>query len=349
MDLTGIEYRQHLEDRLGRLTVVPWQHLGAELTDRFIELIELVGMRLMARVDAGDASALVAGSAVSWIDAERSEDVEPLVSTQWLGEHLDDDDLVVIDATVTFDSGAFHSGRKSWEASHIPGSVFAELLTDLSDPDAPVPLMAPSAERFAAAVGRLGISNGTRVVVYDSRASMWAARLWWMLRAFGHDECAVLDGGMTSWVAENRPVSNEVTPVEPATFVPDPRPGRFVAKENVLRAIDDDGNQLVDALSEEQYLGEVTHYGRAGHIPGAINVPATGIVDSGTQRYLSNDELRERFEPALRSDSVITYCGGGVAASSDALALTLLGHDNVAVYDGSMLEWAADPELPLET
>jgi thiosulfate/3-mercaptopyruvate sulfurtransferase len=275
--------------------------------------------------------------------------VEPLVSTQWLGEHLDDDDLVVVDATVEFDRGAFHSGRQSWEESHIPGSVFAELLTDLSDPDAPVPLMAPSAERFAAAAGRLGISNRTRVVVYDSRGSMWAARVWWMLRAFGHDECAVLDGGMTSWVLEQRPVSSEVTPVEPATFVPDPRPGRFVAKEDVLQAIDDGDTQLVDALTEEQYRGEVANYGRAGHIPGAVNVPASGIIDRETQRYLSNDDLRERFEPALRSDSVITYCGGGVAASSDALALTLLGHDNVAVYDGSMLEWASDPELPLQT
>lgn len=275
--------------------------------------------------------------------------MEPLVSTQWLEDHLDDDDLVVVDATVTFDRGAFHSGRPSWEQSHIPGSVFAELLTDLSDPDAAVPLMAPSAERFAAAAGRLGISNATRVVVYDSRASMWAARVWWMLRAFGHDECAVLDGGMTSWVAEQRPVSSAVTLVEPATFVPAPRPGWFVAKEDVLRAIGDGGTQLVDALTEEQFLGEVANYGRAGHIPGAVNVPATGIIDKETQRYLSDEELRERFEQALRSDSVITYCGGGVAASSDALALTLLGHDNVAVYDGSMLEWASDPELPLET
>jgi thiosulfate/3-mercaptopyruvate sulfurtransferase len=275
--------------------------------------------------------------------------VEPLVSTHWLDENLDDDDLVVIDATVTFDSGAFHSGRQLWEASHIPGSVFADLLTDLSDPDAPFPLMAPNAERFAAAAGRLGISNSTRVVVYDSRSSMWAARLWWMLRAFGHDECAVLDGGMTSWVAEERPVTSEATPVEPATFVPHPRPGRFVTKDTVLRAIDDNGTQLIDALTEEQYLGRVANYGRAGHIPGAVNVPATGIVEPDTQRYLPADELRERFEVALDSESVITYCGGGVAASSDALALTLIGHDNVAVYDGSMLEWASDPAMPLET
>lgn len=277
--------------------------------------------------------------------------MEPVVSTQWLEEHLDDDDLVVVDATVEFDadSGAPRSGRDAWKQSHIPGAVFADLLSELSDPDAGIPLMAPSPERFAEAMGRLGIGNDHRVVTYDSRGSMWAARVWWMLRAFGHDDCAVLDGGMTSWVAEGRPVSAGDEDVEPATFVPRPRPGRFVGKDEVLAATESGSTCLVDALTEREYRGEVANYGRPGHIPGAINVPARNIVDRQTQRFLPPDELRELFGPALERDAVITYCGGGVAASNDALALTLLGHDDVAVYDGSMLEWASDPELPLET
>lgn len=209
--------------------------------------------------------------------------------------------------------------------------------------------MVPTPERFAAVVGALGVGDDTRVVVYDARESMWAARLWWMLQAFGHRKAAVLDGGWTAWVGEGRPQSNETAVPRPATFTPRPQPGLVVGKQEVLAAIDDDRTTIVDALTPKEYRGELAFYGRPGHVPGAVNVPARYIVDRDTQRFRPRDELRTIFDPALQAGSVITYCGGGVAASSDAFALRLLGREHVAVYDGSMTEWAADPDLPLVT
>lgn len=285
-------------------------------------------------------------------DEPREEtDVDALVSTGWLAEHLEDDALVVVDATVDIDptAGSVVSGRARWERGHIPGAVFADLLTDLSDPDAPTPLMMPSPDRAAEVFGGLGIGDGSRVVVYDGRESMWAARVWWMLQTLGHPDAAVLDGGWTAWEAEGRPVSTAVPAPRPATFTPRLQAGLFVGKEAVRSAIDDEQTIIVDALTPKEYRGEAAFYGRPGHLPGAVNVPARSIVDRETQRFRPLEELRELFGPALAADSVVTYCGGGVAASSDAFALRLLGHEHVAVYDGSMMEWAADPELPLVT
>ncbi len=275
----------------------------------------------------------------------------PLVTTDWLHGHLDDEDLRILDATVDVNvmTGRVESGRALWEQSHIPGAAFADLLGDLSDPHAPHPLTMPSADRFAAAMEELGVGQGTRVVVYDSRQSMWAARVWWMLRAFGFDEAAVLDGGFPLWTAEGRPVSSEPPPRRAATFVARPRPELVVGKEEVRAALDDPSTCLVDALSRREYSGELAFYGRAGHIPGAINVPARKMLDRETQRFRSEDELRALFRPALNTERVITYCGGGVAAASDAFVLHLLGHPRVGVYDGSMMEWAADRSLPLVT
>jgi thiosulfate/3-mercaptopyruvate sulfurtransferase len=286
-------------------------------------------------------------------DGDRREepDVDALVSSAWLADHLEDDGLVVIDATVDIDptAGTVISGRAAWERGHIPGAVFADLLSELSDPDTATPLMMPSPTRAAEVFGRLGVGDGSQVVVYDGRESMWATRVWWMLQSLGHQEAAVLDGGWTTWQAESRPVSTEVPSIRPATFTPRPQPGLFVGKDEVRRAVDDGRTIIVDALTPKEYRGDVAFYGRPGHLPGAINVPARSIVDRDTQRFRPVAELRELFGPALAADSVVTYCGGGVAASSDAFALRLLGQEHVAVYDASMMEWAADPELPLVT
>lgn len=277
--------------------------------------------------------------------------MEALVSTAWLAEHLGDPDLRILDATVEINvaTGRVESGRSRWEQGHIPGAAFADLVVELSDPDASLPFMMPSAERFAAAMGALGVGDASRVVVYDGRESMWAARVWWMLRAFGFDDAAVLDGGWTAWTAEARPVSTEAPEIAPATFTPRPRPGLIVGKDDVRAAIGDGATCIVDALTRREYSGEFAFYGRPGHIPGAVSVPARRIVDRDTQRYQPPETLREMFAPVLGADRAITYCGGAIAAASDAFALHLLGFDNVAVYDGSMTEWCADPDLPLDT
>jgi thiosulfate/3-mercaptopyruvate sulfurtransferase len=170
-----------------------------------------------------------------------------------------------------------------------------------------------------------------------------------MLRAFGFDDAAVLDGGLRAWRAEGRPTSDGPAPERSATFLPRPRPGLFVGKDEVLAAIGDGATCLVNALSAEQHRGEAVDYARPGHIPGAANVPAAALVEPETHRYLGLDQLRDHFAPVLDGGPrrVVTYCGGGIAASSDAFTLHRLGFEDVGVYDASLQEWASDPSLPL--
>jgi thiosulfate/3-mercaptopyruvate sulfurtransferase len=181
---------------------------------------------------------------------------------------------------------------------------------------------------------------------------MWAARVWWMLRAFGFENAAVLNGGWKKWTLEGRPVATDDGARPPRTFVARPRPELIADKKAVLAGVGDRATCLVNALSEEQHRGTggVT-YGRAGRIAGSTNVVARDLVDPKTHAYLPADALRAKFAAAgaLDAGRVITYCGGGIAASSDAFVLALLGKDDVAVYDASLSEWAADPSLPMET
>lgn len=274
----------------------------------------------------------------------------PLVTTQWVVDQLEEPDVRVLDVTVQIDpgTGRVRSGRGDYETGHIPGSGFADLLDDLSDPATPGRMMLPSAARFARAMGSLGVGPGARVVLYDRRENMWAARLWWMLRAFGFDEAAVLDGGWAAWRAAGHPVCSTPCTSPSATFDPQPRPGVFVGIPDVLAAIDSPDTAIVNALGHRQHRGEVNAYGRPGHIPGSANISAWDILDRSSGTYLPVDAIRSVCGPLLDSERLITYCGGGIAASSLALALHHAGHTNIAIYDGSLREWCADPALPLE-
>ena len=280
----------------------------------------------------------------------------PLVETAWLAEHLHDPDLRILDCSVVMnfrDDGTyfFTSGRENWEKGHIPGSQHVDVLTELSDPDSPVNLMMPPMEKFAEIMAGRGIGAGTRVVLYDALNHAWAARVWWMLRVCGFDEAAVLNGGWKKWQAEQRKTSTESVTFPQAEFVPKPRPQLMVTKQEVLNSLHNDEISIINALSPESHSGKVQHFPRRGRIPGSKNVFCQLLVDPKSQAYIDRDAMRKLFQPtgALDTGRVITYCGGGIAASSDALALTLLGVDNVAVYDGSMSEWTADPATPMET
>jgi thiosulfate/3-mercaptopyruvate sulfurtransferase len=243
------------------------------------------------------------------------------------------------------------SGRANWAAGHIPGSAFADLVTDLSDPESRLPFTMPSPERFATAMSALGVGAGTHVVCYDANYSMWATRVWWMLRAFGFDDAAVLDGGWKKWAAEGCPVSIEPPAYPPALFDARPRPSLIAAKDEVLAAVSGGTACIVNALTAEQHRGEgPIAYGRPGHIASSVNVSARDMVDRQSGAFLPPEELARRFEDAgaTAAGRVITYCGGGIAATADAFVLTLLGHGNVAVYDASLSEWGRDPSLPME-
>jgi thiosulfate/3-mercaptopyruvate sulfurtransferase len=209
----------------------------------------------------------------------------------------------------------------------------------------------PSPRKFAEAMSRHGVADGTHVVLYTTGHPMWATRVWWLLRAFGFDHTAVMDGGFQRWVAEGREVSTAPCRYELAQFVSRPRPAVMADKAEVHAALSDPHVRLVNALSRRQHSGEGVHYGRPGRIPGSACVPAFGLVERGTSTFLEREALRAAFDAAQveSGQRVITYCGGGIAATCDAFVLRLLGHDDVAVYDGSLTEWSSDPSMPVET
>ena len=282
-----------------------------------------------------------------------------LVETAWLAAHLTDPDLRILDCTVVFatDPHGFQvaNGREAWTHGHIPGSGFADLMQDLSDRNSPLPFMMPPATQFADAMSRYGVGEGTHVVLYDACrdlwAHMWAARVWWMLRVCGFEQAAVLNGGWHKWTLEGRPVSTDPCPYPPARFMARLRPELLADKHAVLATLGNSQTCLLNALTVEDQTGSAVRCGRAGHIPSSVNVPTVALIDPVSHAYLPAAQLRAQFEAvgALSRERVITYCGGGIAASSDAFVLTLLGVPNVAVYDGSLLEWATDPTLPMET
>lgn len=277
--------------------------------------------------------------------------MDSLVSAAWLREHLDDPDLVVIDATVLIEpdgSGNLLSlnGRESFEAGHIPGAVFADFMGEISDMDSELEFAVPSPEQFAAAMGALGVGDDSRVVIYDRNSMSWAARVWWMLRWVGFDNAALLDGGLVAWKAEGGEVSTEpVTPTARSLTI-NLRPELIADQEDVRAAIDDDTVNLIDSMPEQHYRGEWAMYARPGHITSASNVPVTSLYDE-SGKFRAHDELAALFE-GERGTRAITYCGGGIAASTDAFVMTRLGFTDVAIYGASLQEWAADPDNPMD-
>ncbi|WP_137896406.1 sulfurtransferase [Ramlibacter sp. 2FC] len=280
----------------------------------------------------------------------------PLVSTQWLADHLDVSTLRVFDASVylvpRLDGAGYltESGRSAWQSAHIPGANFLDLLADFSDNSQPVPVMMPAPERFAALCERHGIGDDVAVVIYSAQGMAWSARMWWMLRAMGFDNAAVLDGGWEQWQCEGRPSANQHQPYPVARLTAKPQAHRWADKTEVLQAIHNPTVCTLNALPAEVYDGRLNRFGRAGHIPGSHHMAHSQLLDPGSGRLLSPELLRLAFDSVgAMPRRVIAYCGTGVAASVNALALAVLGHANTAVYDGSMAEWAMDPVLPLVT
>src|SRR5437870_413354 len=234
---------------------------------------------------------------------------EYLVETDWLAANLDDPALRVLECTTILHprpEGGYRaeSGRAAWAAGHIPRSGFADLTDDLCDRASSLLYMMPPDAQMASAMARLGVGEGARVVLYDRAVNMWAARVWWMLRAVGFDDAAVLNGGWKKWTFEGRPTSTEPCAYPPARFVARPRPALFVGKGAVLAGLGQRATCILNALSEEQHHGtDGVTYGRPGRIAGSANVAARSLVDPKTHAYLPAHVLRERFAAA----------GGGAA------------------------------------
>ncbi|MGW0950174.1 sulfurtransferase [Streptomyces sp. NPDC002623] len=284
----------------------------------------------------------------------------PLVDDTWLADRLGDPRLVVLDATALLPSPRHDgdhrsaSGRDTWAGRHLPGSRHADLTGDFSDPDAPYHFAVPAPAELAAALARVGVGEGCAVVAYDTGGGIWAARLWWMLRAISVP-AAVLDGGLAAWEAAGRPVvsGEEGEPVGPVTpLTPVPRPELWTDVHEVAAiSRGERPGALVCALPSAGYDGTVpTRYSRRGHIPGSRSLPGRALLDA-EGRVLPEGDLAARVGSVLGDGDtpVVLYCGGGISAAGAALALTLLGREDVSVYDGSLEEWSTDPGRALES
>lgn len=276
-----------------------------------------------------------------------------LIDADWLESHLGE--VKVFDCTTLLkpDPDSVYRvqpAREAWLEEHIPGAGFLDLQGAFSDEASSLNFTLPDPQAFARAAGEQGIGNDDHVVLYTTTNPMWATRFWWMFGVFGHHQVSVLDGGFAAWKAAGKPTTRGAERYAPATFRASLDAARVADKERVLDAIGGD-TCVLNALSREQFAGEGRHYGRPGRIQASENLPWTELLDADGC-FLPPDQLEARFREtgALESDSVITYCGGGIAATMDLFALALIGRDTgVAVYDGSLSEWAPDDALPMET
>lgn len=277
---------------------------------------------------------------------------EALVSTAWLAENLGAPDLRVVDGSYYL-PGEGLDPRQEFEAQHIPGAVFFDI-DAIKDPDSDLPHMLPPPYIFSAKVRKLGLGDGLRIVVYDQRGIFSAPRVWWTFRAFGHEEVAVLDGGLPKWLNEGRPVEEGPARAEERHFTP--RQNSLLVRDlaQMLANLADRDEQVLDARSRARFEGsapEPRQGLRSGHIPGSRNLPFSDIIDPKSQTLLDEATLRARFEAAGidLGRPVVTTCGSGVTASVLALGLHRLGHRGVAVYDGSWSEWGLAGDTPVET
>lgn len=282
-----------------------------------------------------------------------------LIPAPELATRLRDPQLVILDATVVLPSPRFDgdyraaSGLERYREAHIHGAVFADLLGDLSDHTAPFHFAMPSPAALTEALRRLGIADGKEVVIYDGESGLWAARLWWMLRSIGI-AAAVLDGGFKRWRELDLPIDSgdaPSPPIAPTASLSTRVDARAWADRAQVEAIvrHESPGTLVCALSADVYSGKApTRYARRGHIPGSRNFPARDLFAAdGT--YAATQDLARHADAALAAADrpLVIYCGGGISAAANALALTLLGERDIQIYDGSLEEWAADPRLPL--
>ncbi len=279
---------------------------------------------------------------------------EFLVETDWLEQNLANPDVVVLDCTVHLmvKPNAPYDvvpARADYEKGHVAGAQFCDVYRDVSDTTQKYAFMRPCADAFAAAMRRFGISNTTRVITYSTANPWWATRVWWLLREFGHDNAAVLNGGWQKWSRESRPTETGPSKTRaPGTFTVTAERGLMVGKDAVQAAMGDAAICTLNALMPAQYAGGT--YGRPGQIPGSVALPAAHLLDPATNCFLPADILRQKLGAVGAMDRpVIAYCGGGIAASADALALIMLGHENVKIYDASLSEWSKDSALPMET
>ena len=280
---------------------------------------------------------------------------EYLISSAELEARLDDPKLRIYDATVLLkpsENGPYRaeSGEQKFQAGHIPGAMFLDLIDAASDTTTGLGFSLPNSAQLESLFRNLGIDNESEVVIYSTDNMMWATRAWWLLHYCGHSNVRILNGGFSAWVASDFDVSNQATDYPNGSFTVDTKVDRFTDKASVFNAIGDDAVCTVNALAPAMHSGESSiSYGRPGHIAGSINVFYDDLLDDGYFRQSEELKVVLADKGLLKSSKVIAYCGGGIAATINAFACLLVGQEQVAVYDGSMSEWARDESMPIET
>jgi thiosulfate/3-mercaptopyruvate sulfurtransferase len=277
--------------------------------------------------------------------------MHPLITPKELAPHLTDLDWVVVDCRHALTDPAY--GRAAYAKGHVPTAVFADLEHDLCGSLGPEtgrhPL--PHWDAFCAWLGAQGVQRGSVVVAYDDSHGAHAARLWWMLRALEHEQVAVLDGGIARWKREGRPLETAVFTPRPASYRAKPDAGLTISLRELQRRLDDPELLLVDARAEERYRGESEPIDpRAGHIPGAVNLPYAGNVDAQGV-FLPPEQLRKRLLRAfggVAPERTVHYCGPGVTACHNLLAQAAAELPLGRLYAGSWSQWCADPQRPAE-
>lgn len=274
----------------------------------------------------------------------------PLVSTQWLAEHLSTPDVKILDCTWLHESSNM-DGRTQYRGRHLPGSVHFDI-DAVADKSNPLPHMLPPAAEFAKKVGLLGVNDGDKVVVYDRLCGgAAAARVWWMFRTFGYHDVAMLDGGYGKWVKEKLPAEMSAVRPEPKTFTATLNPAMVRSLDQMLANVTSKAEQVIDARGPAKFSGsqdDVFPAKKKGHIPGSINLPWGDLIVEETGALLEPDALKARFEAAGidLSRPIVTTCASGTIGAVLLLALFILGHKDAALYDGSWAEWGLKDDTP---
>jgi len=288
------------------------------------------------------------------MNAAATQGMSPLVSADWLRVHLGGADILVLDARIGPADGnlAYSTGRTSFEQDgHIPGARFADLFSAFSDPAGSFLFTRPKADVFAGTVQYLGVNERSDIIVCDSSTGAWAARVWWVLRAYGHARVRVLDGGLNAWIATGGALEFGTAAIPlPGDFMPVAQDGYFVDVPEVLAVVEGRTTaHLVCASQRPEFTGAASPDPRRGHIPGSFNSPYRDMLDEFGRIDIDRVRLEARRIGLDGPNDVLLYCGGGINAAGLALGLVAAGYTSPKIFDGSMNEWRADAALPVET